>query len=310
MVSASVQVGNSGGEKKNHNEKGFTQVPNELIEFFANPPFRISERENRIIWFLIRELTGYHAKFKPITIDQFTQGTEIPKQNLIPAIKDLIQKNVLTRKRISGLRTWIYGFNEELLTRTVVGEPIQTCQAGSKVVDLMHFKVTKVMTSKVVKSDIFKNRRAALVAATQPSKYNQIKRNKSLHREIQAFIESRPRATKGRWERFILETLEANPDDQDILSLAIQRVETTKKDFFGKPILASSIGLFEKSEWRSIKTAFLAILQKEKEEQDKEAKRKENEELVRAAKIREESGIDINNISPIFQRYAHMKGTI
>lgn len=305
MHSKNKQQG-SGGETTE--EKGFAQVPHDMTEFFSNPPVMITQRGYKIVFALLRELNGWNTKFKPIKIEMFMRVTGLSEQAVHSTLSDLVENGVVVKKKIPGVRTHLYGFNEQMLKQTFVGKSAQTWQENTKVIDLVSFKLIKDRSFKLIKPMTKKHRRSALGAPSETPIYRDINIDISLNKEIREFLETRNRSTKTRWERVIQEILKQNPQDSECVLAAINRIETTHKDFMGNPIRCSVLGLFEKAEWPRLRTAFLAILQEEKEEQDRALKRKEQDELIHAARERHESEIDINNISPLFRRFAVKKG--
>lgn len=310
------------GNSQDQSSGRFSQVVHEMTEFFMNPPFLITSIEYKIIWFLVRELMGWKTERKPLSVADFVASTGVAKQHIYPALDSLEKKGILIREKLKGLRSHsMYEFNKDTFSRVLPGESdLKAWNVGSKVVDLKTFKITKltkevttrvtsVGTLRVTGHDTLRNRRTAPGAASGMPKQilsNKIK-NISLS-QFQNFLDSQPRATKSRWERFISETLAKNPGDHNALLLAIERVNSTKKDLFGAPIQRSVIGLFENTPWEMMRNIFIKVI-KEEDEAKKRAQKAEEEkklleELRQQQALNSEEAIDTSKLTPIFRGFA------
>jgi hypothetical protein len=280
-----------GNNLNNHDsQQGSAKVEEKSSAFFAQVVHEISARlakeklntrESQLIWFFVRHLIGYRAKWRPFKIELMISFTGLSKQKIHPAILSLLEKKLIEKKRIKGLRYALYAFNEQTFGRILVGDVIMTqARIDSKVIDLETFKVLKSRTLKVREVDTFKNQRSATGAGSQKAKeISNIELKISL-REISEFLLNQPRQTKRRWEAFVAKVLRSFPEDESLLWFAIEYVHKNGKDFFGNSIKRSVIGLFESCEWVILKAAVIAKIEQIKLEEEKDKRRIENEKMV------------------------------
>jgi DNA-binding transcriptional regulator GbsR (MarR family) len=302
------------------NEKGnFTQVPNEVIEILMNrKKADLTSREYSIMFFLIRELQGWAYEYKPIEIAQFVEGTGMEKPHVISALNILVdQRAFVTKMKLPGFRTPLYGFNKEIFGRVLATpEPKRFFSAGnSKVINLMTFKVLNSLPLEVIDQMTEKQRRAALKAAARASA-STASPDKYQLEQIHEFVASLKPQSRYRWKGIINRVLTEYPDDEFLLWCAIELVNKTRQDLFGNPIKRSIIGLFE-GDWQVMRVAMQAKLTKMEAEAAKLKKKADNER--RLQEIREEQvspgltaiekDVDISKLDPIFQRFAK-KGTL
>lgn len=167
----------------------FSQVPNEMLDFFADRT-NLNGREYRLCFALMRELVGWDYKFKPIELCVFMEKTHLSKSHASEGLKSLVEKEVIEKRRVPGYRTPCYGFREDQIGRVIVSEYRHLYVDGKKVIDLNEFKLLKEGTSssqirELQVPDIGnqKRRDQATSAASQTSKYPQIPLNTSLRRE-------------------------------------------------------------------------------------------------------------------------------
>lgn len=88
-----------------------TLVPNKIIEKLIS--IELTPRENRILWFLIKELNGDQIKEKLIKTSEFIEKTGLYRQNLDIAIKSLLKKQIITRSKEGNQGKYIYKFNTD-----------------------------------------------------------------------------------------------------------------------------------------------------------------------------------------------------
>jgi hypothetical protein len=277
------QMGSTEIEKKKEEKGSFVQLVHEILAWLVKPDVPLTTKEYQLILYFIQEVIGFHALFRPIKVETIIKGTGLTKQKIHPTIESLIEKKVIIKKKIKGLRCSVFGFNDKKFGRVLVGEPRMTqYRIESKVVDLRTFKVLKVRTSKVLETDTFKNQKTATGADLGKAKYQS---SKSItlnisQRELLEFLSNQPRQTKSRWEKVIAKVLDKFPEDEPLLWFAIDYVHRTGMDFFGSQISRSTIGLFEKCDWILMKSSVKAVIDQIKAEKEKEQKREENQRLV------------------------------
>ena len=93
-------------------ENGFTQIANELLEALAR--IRIPGESRQILDVVIRKTYGFHKKEDPISLSQFVLATGIKRPNIIRAIKQLININLII-KNDTGI-TCKYSINKVFTT--------------------------------------------------------------------------------------------------------------------------------------------------------------------------------------------------
>jgi hypothetical protein len=185
-------IGGATDEQKGN----FTQVPNEVIEFFMNRQiFPGNSREYAIIFFLIRELQGWSYKTKPIELEDYVQGTGLARCHITTALKSLVTKHqVVVKHKLHGFRTPLYGFNEEMIGRIMVNKPKNYFKFKGKVVDLEKMRVLKSVPSEVTDLVLKKRQVKAIVAASldskDPFKDKEINSPIVLHRSTVPFTET------------------------------------------------------------------------------------------------------------------------
>lgn len=220
----------------------FTQVPNEVIEFFMNRKnFEGTSREYAIIFFLIRELQGWDYQYKPIELSEFVNGTGMAKQNIIPTLKALVEKGLILKRKLTGFRTPLYGFNSEKIGRVIASQkPKQFCEKNGKIIDLMSFKVIKSMPLEIIESMTQKRQESARRAASQVAKDPQIHSNTLSERktfdEKKTESETESKIDKKDWSSVRTALVEKYPGEEKKIDAIYRELQTTGKDDLGREI--------------------------------------------------------------------------
>ena len=76
-------------------ENGFTMIADELLEALITA--RLSGRESRIVWAIIRKTDGFNKDTDRITLSQFEAMTEIPRKRCHELLARLVDKNVIIK---------------------------------------------------------------------------------------------------------------------------------------------------------------------------------------------------------------------
>jgi len=76
-------------------ENGYTQIANEILDALAK--VKMSSYQQRVMISIIRKTYGYHKKIDRIAISQLVEMTGIHKAHISRTIKELIQRNIVTR---------------------------------------------------------------------------------------------------------------------------------------------------------------------------------------------------------------------
>jgi DNA-binding transcriptional regulator GbsR (MarR family) len=265
------QTKDPGGDEK----KGryFLMIPIEMLEFLINRKnIELTGRHWSIIGAVWRELQGWGDNEKAITQKTMEELTGIHHGDLVISLRQLVDGKILTKKKIKGQRSAIYTFNRETFSRVLAtDEPQQVTWKGSNILPFVKgSKPLPVTSSNVLPMNSSK------LLPRESRKLPKLKRNLApiykidkidtlSHAEIQKFLATQARAIRSRWERYISEILLKNPEDCSLLLYAIEYVHKERKDFLDAPIKRSIIGLFESTEWASIKIVLLAKMKREKE---------------------------------------------
>ncbi len=298
---------------KDKNTGDYVMITREVIKVLLRPD--LNGQEKSIILYVADNTVGYHCQFRDFSISEFITDLAIPERTLKRALSHVLTLKILKRKHI-GNKQYEYALNEEFFGRIYPGEINNVryldrykkdetkCQPGHNVVPTVAQRSANTGTTK--------DRRAAPVADTRKIKHtSNIVLNISLSR-FEDFVLRQPRATRSRWERFLMETLNRNPGDQDVLLAAIHRIEATGKDLFGEPIKRSMVALFEKTEWVLMRESLFAIMRAEKEQEDKKRKAEEQKSLLESEKNKnhlQEQEVDTSTITiPYFRKLAENKG--
>ena len=85
-------------------ENGYTRIANELAEALAHT--NLSPKQGRCIWFLLRRTYGWGKKTARITTKEWETGTGLFKQHVYTALRELIERNMVTRT------SYQYGINK------------------------------------------------------------------------------------------------------------------------------------------------------------------------------------------------------
>lgn len=76
-------------------EKGYLRIASEIVDGFAR--LQISGNQWRCLWFLIRKTYGYQKRSDFISLKQFMNGTGLAKTHISRALKQLRERNVVTK---------------------------------------------------------------------------------------------------------------------------------------------------------------------------------------------------------------------
>lgn len=286
----------------------FVMLTREILKVLINKNLlKLTAEDKSIVLHILEQTIGQHCQFRGITNDEFAEATGSTDRGVRKSLKYLVGTGAVTKRKLPGVRTPQYGLNVEFFGRIYPGQI-------ANVYFLDKFKTNRnncsLSTGTTVPSkreqngtfrvqNLNKNNNIGVANIS-----NNISINISLSSECEKFLETRSQNTKKRWREILSEILRQQPGDESLLLLAIHRIESSKKDLFGAPIRASILGLFEKTDWPVMKSALLTILSREKEKADQEMSRKQQEELVAAARIRAETEVDVSTLSPQFKRYA------
>ena len=81
----------------NDMNKGFTKIPNNLIEALSK--INLWPYESRLVWFILRKTKGFHKKEDWIALSQFTRGTGLDRRYVHRARKSLERKGIVVTSR-------------------------------------------------------------------------------------------------------------------------------------------------------------------------------------------------------------------
>ena len=90
-------------------EKGFTKIPNDLLDALCR--FPIGHRQRQVLDFIMRKTLGYQKKSVEIPRYEFLDATGIEEKNLNRPIKALAQRNMISVHKGEGKRWTTYGIN-------------------------------------------------------------------------------------------------------------------------------------------------------------------------------------------------------
>lgn len=76
-------------------EDGYTKIANELLEAIIKT--RMSDYEHRVFWLIVRKTYGFNKKSDWIAQKQIVLATGILKQNVSRIIKNLLERNMITK---------------------------------------------------------------------------------------------------------------------------------------------------------------------------------------------------------------------
>lgn len=301
-----------GGKEENNREGDFVMVTREIIRALSDRRIvKLTTDEKSICLILLEQTIGQHCEIRGVTIQKFIDMSGIPRRTVFLALSSLVNKGIVKRERIKGIREVQYGLNPEFFGRIYPGrienvyylDKTKVLQESPSRCSTTHLKGEHPITFKVPKPAPRANPGVANI-------FSNISSNISL-RELRELLNSKSLNTKKRWTELVQNIIAKHPEDQSLLLLAIQKIEREGKDLMGVPIRASILGLFEKTEWTIMRAALLAILEQDKEKREQESRRVEREKMVSAARERildESPPVDVSKLLPMFQRYAE-KGT-
>jgi phage replication O-like protein O len=77
-------------------EDGHSAISNELLEAIIRTHF--SPTESAVFWTVVRKTYGWHKKIDRISFTQFEETTRMDRRHVSPALKSLIQRNIVLRQ--------------------------------------------------------------------------------------------------------------------------------------------------------------------------------------------------------------------
>jgi phage replication O-like protein O len=92
-------------------EDGHVDLAHEIIENFYR--LQLSGNEWRILWVIIRQTYGWKKKADRISISFFQKKTGLKRRHVSRAIKDLVERNIVTKNDTSFITT--YGFQKDYI---------------------------------------------------------------------------------------------------------------------------------------------------------------------------------------------------
>ena len=126
-------------------EDGYTAIANEIMEALA--AYRIPGAQMQCLLHILRKTYGFNKKWDAISNSQFVKATGLIKQHVNRALKDLIDKNIVTKK---GYRPAInYCFNKNYKTWKLSPKKVTVTNNGSIVTK----KGAKLSPKKVTTKD-------------------------------------------------------------------------------------------------------------------------------------------------------------
>ncbi|MCX5804185.1 MAG: replication protein [Proteobacteria bacterium] len=90
-------------------ENGHIDIAHEIAEAFYK--LQLSGNEWRILWVIFRQTYGWHKKTDRISVTQFQQRTNLKRRHVSRALKDLIDRYIVTKNDTTFITT--YGFNKD-----------------------------------------------------------------------------------------------------------------------------------------------------------------------------------------------------
>lgn len=314
----SQQGSENGGAKQKLGD--YTMVVSEILRaLYDRRIIRLSSDEKSILLYLIHKTIGQHCELRQIKPTDFMKDTGIPRSIVFDALKTLTAKQLIKKEKQKGVRAYFYAVNKDYFERIYPKEIPniyymdkfrKSENPDSQSMDSTDFESRSSQTFKNSKNQTGKGHQSDSSGKQKnaPQIFPQIFPHISLNKDFRAFVEAKPRATRGRWERLIQEILSKSPGDHNFLLYAIERIDRTQKDLHGAQIRSSVIALFESTEWEIMKSTLMVILEKEKAEQEKRRRIEEQERMLRDAKaqIPDSQEVNLDNLSPLFRKYATM----
>lgn len=89
---------------------GFVRIHNTILELLAKAPLR--GQQFRCLFFLFRKTYGYNQKESKISLKEWSEGTNLLRQNVWRELQLLIKCKVIYMKSDGPKRANIYGFNK------------------------------------------------------------------------------------------------------------------------------------------------------------------------------------------------------
>ena len=108
-------------------ENGFTRLANEIIEALMRT--NLSAYQTRILWAIWRETYGYHKKQDWISHTQLVKMTGLRKQHVYRTLRELLQRNIVTK---AG---YYVGFNKNYTQWRELPKRVTVTSTGYKVTD-------------------------------------------------------------------------------------------------------------------------------------------------------------------------------
>ncbi len=124
-------------------ENGYVAIANEIVDQLCL--YRLSGEEWQVLLVVLRRTYGWNKKEDAISFSQFAEATNIPRPNVIRAIKKLVSKKILgsIKKDTSSMN--VYEFNKDYDTWQVVSKKIPGIKKDTTLVSKMIPKVVSKM---------------------------------------------------------------------------------------------------------------------------------------------------------------------
>ncbi len=108
-------------------ENGYTTIANEIMERLAKVKLR--PYESCTLWAIFRKTYGWKKKEDKISVTQFQKITGLDRRHQHKALKTLVEKNIIIKKRDSYIVT--YGFQKDytkwkVLPKSAIVTPSKT----------------------------------------------------------------------------------------------------------------------------------------------------------------------------------------
>ena len=278
----------------------FVMMVREVLFALKSPDF--STHEKSIIAHVADITVGYHCGLRELSREVLMKELTLSRTTVTRSLGRLLKIKVLRRKSI-GNRQYEYGLNKEYFGRIYPGDVSNISYLDRYKEDRSQAQSRAYQGSEVgLHGPIYGPEKVcepAPTAAKVKIKHTSNIDLKISLREIRTFVNSRSRNTKQRWINLINKIIANHVEDQQLLWLAIETVERTQIDFFGKPIYSSTLNFFEGSSWPGMKAAFLEKLRIEKELAEKEKRSKETEALIAAKRQRFEQESNESNFEEV-----------
>lgn len=121
LVLSLVEIMNTAECNKNHSnvikmpeKKSYTRIPNEVLEKLYAPGFHLSGEQRAVFDFIMRKTLGWGKDSDVISLGQFEEATGIAKKNIIPAIKSLSERNIISILLQENGKSKVYEINTNI----------------------------------------------------------------------------------------------------------------------------------------------------------------------------------------------------